>query len=450
MDRPQVLSKDQGTTGSTRRALAGPGGGPVSHRSAIQACLTVHDQKACGWCVAHATTAFLEAAACAQGHWNKNVKLHISEPHLWYLGDPNKFSNGFTECESGWATQSAFETIAAATSEGNYIVNSDLWPFDAVVDKMNKKMPSTDQLKQTGYWGGAKVLKVPGKDVQALKSALATGNNVVYSLPVYKDTGWACRKINTNGKCTQKSWGMIHAPWQAPKNDCSCSCEKNADGSLKDKNCDVCEKEPHCVLGYHAVLITGYDDSGVGWFEFLNSWGTAWADKGFGKLAYDLIKSHGQDGYYLKKIMTNPKPPVADIAAPPIDLDAGGPKWDANSSPDIGPAQDVTFQPDSSSGGYCGIEVFYAGKSQWTCGGGFTNCLNFYNGFKNCVCSGSTNYTACVSMLSGGYSDSDCNSGNYTKAQLISKMNSHLATSSSGKWSLKSFGNCSGIPKKSN
>lgn len=38
------------------------------------------------------------------------------------------------------------------------------------------------------------------------------------------------------------------------------------------------------IIGYHCVLIVGYDDYG---FEIRNSWGTSYADKGYIKISYD-------------------------------------------------------------------------------------------------------------------------------------------------------------------
>lgn len=47
-------------------------------------------------------------------------------------------------------------------------------------------------------------------------------------------------------------------------------------------------------MGGHAVCIIGYDDKmNKGGFEFLNSWGTDWGNKGFGWLSYEQLMKYG-------------------------------------------------------------------------------------------------------------------------------------------------------------
>ena len=41
-------------------------------------------------------------------------------------------------------------------------------------------------------------------------------------------------------------------------------------------------------LGGHCVIIVGYNDS-TGYFQFQNSWGTSWGDKGYGYLPYNYV-----------------------------------------------------------------------------------------------------------------------------------------------------------------
>lgn len=42
------------------------------------------------------------------------------------------------------------------------------------------------------------------------------------------------------------------------------------------------------ILGYHSVALCGYDDTKRA-FKFINSWGVAWGDGGFGWVSYDLF-----------------------------------------------------------------------------------------------------------------------------------------------------------------
>ena len=50
-------------------------------------------------------------------------------------------------------------------------------------------------------------------------------------------------------------------------------------------------KPKETVLGGHAISIVGYDDSKKQ-FKFLNSWGAAWGEKGFGYVSYDYMKDN--------------------------------------------------------------------------------------------------------------------------------------------------------------
>ncbi|MEO1987226.1 MAG: C1 family peptidase [Martelella sp.] len=40
--------------------------------------------------------------------------------------------------------------------------------------------------------------------------------------------------------------------------------------------------------GGHAVTLVGYKESGQ-YFKFINSWGTNWGDRGYGRLSYDAL-----------------------------------------------------------------------------------------------------------------------------------------------------------------
>ena len=48
----------------------------------------------------------------------------------------------------------------------------------------------------------------------------------------------------------------------------------------------------------HALVITGYDDNKKA-FRALNSWSTAWGDKGFVWIDYDFFKTNVLEGGYI-------------------------------------------------------------------------------------------------------------------------------------------------------
>lgn len=251
----------------------------VDHRTYLKSCIEVHSQGQCGWCTAHSTTAALEAMLCK----DKQTYRRISEPHLWWLG---KERGEFKQCKGGWHISSAFTNLGAMTDQGYLLVRGPIWPYSPDLEQMNKAKPTNADLKLYGQYGASngKIFSVPSKSLISLKTALASGYNVVYSVPTFKDTGW---------KYWDDDYGAIVAPSPAPKNKCKC----------KD-----CPKEKHCLTGHHAILIVGYDDADGGWFYILNSWGKWWADGGFGKIAYDVISKYGNGGRYATAVKTKHHP----------------------------------------------------------------------------------------------------------------------------------------------
>jgi hypothetical protein len=276
----------------------------VDHRADyLEGCLVVHSQGGCGWCTAHATTAALEAHLCA----GKLGYQRISEPHLWYLGQER---GEIKNCAGGWYISSAFSSLANETYYGNLLVGGSHWPYSDDVKQLNADRPTDADLKAYGrygaHWGA--MGSVPATDAAALKAALAAGHNVVYSVPTFEATGW---------HYTDKGYGTIVAPSPSPPGLCAC---------------ESCPGEPHCLSGYHAMLVVGYDDDD-GYFRFLNSWGEWWGDHGYGKIAYDLIGGWGNGGWYTGKLelaKVQDKPPVAVLRYNPSKpKDASDYPWGA-------------------------------------------------------------------------------------------------------------------------
>jgi C1A family cysteine protease len=52
------------------------------------------------------------------------------------------------------------------------------------------------------------------------------------------------------------------------------------------------------VLGYHSLVVVGYDDNKHAW-QVMNSWGTAWGDGGFGWIDYDLYPKVCSNGFVM-------------------------------------------------------------------------------------------------------------------------------------------------------
>jgi C1A family cysteine protease len=58
--------------------------------------------------------------------------------------------------------------------------------------------------------------------------------------------------------------------------------------------------------GGHAICIMGYDD-GKNLFIFKNSWGAAWADKGYGYLKYVYMEKYCLDAWSGTDLIENPQ-----------------------------------------------------------------------------------------------------------------------------------------------
>jgi len=60
------------------------------------------------------------------------------------------------------------------------------------------------------------------------------------------------------------------------------------------------------LMGGHAICIAGYDDK-LKVFKFKNSWGTEWADQGYGYLPYEYMKKYCSDAWSATDLIENPK-----------------------------------------------------------------------------------------------------------------------------------------------
>jgi C1A family cysteine protease len=55
-------------------------------------------------------------------------------------------------------------------------------------------------------------------------------------------------------------------------------------------------KSKEQIVGGHAIVIIGFDDEKRR-VKFVNSWGTAWGERGFGYVPYDYLKKHMSDAW---------------------------------------------------------------------------------------------------------------------------------------------------------
>lgn len=71
-------------------------------------------------------------------------------------------------------------------------------------------------------------------------------------------------------------------------------------------------------LGGHAMVLVGYDDRRRA-FRVLNSWGTRWADGGFGWIGYDAAVSQIVDSFVMQTATPPPKPKIARPAVSSVN-----------------------------------------------------------------------------------------------------------------------------------
>jgi C1A family cysteine protease len=105
------------------------------------------------------------------------------------------------------------------------------------------------------------------------------------------------------------------------------------DAFYKVKGSEVYDANGGQSYGGHAMTIVGYDDSKTsksgkkGAFKFQNSWGTTWADKGFGWISYPMLAKVGQEAYAMIDDTKSTTPtvtpaPVYKPLAPPSNVNA--------------------------------------------------------------------------------------------------------------------------------
>jgi hypothetical protein len=268
----EVFFQDDGSTAPTGLP------GAVDHKAYLDGCMEVHSQGGCGWCTAHAATASLESYLCR----DDVAYERISEPHLWSLA-----GRDVADCRGLMHLLQAMEVI-----RDHKLVRGSLWPYSDDTARRVAARPAQDVLEANGRYGTDDFGAVSGRDVEALKRALSGGFNVVYALPVFRGTGWDCTLFPV---CP--AWGTLTLPGTPPPAMCLCECPRNADGTPIDAGCTACPDQPNCVIGYHAVLMTGYSDA-ESRFTFLNSWSSWWAGGGYGTAPYGLVEAHGEGGYY--------------------------------------------------------------------------------------------------------------------------------------------------------
>lgn len=275
----------------------------LAHPLVDSGCYAVHDQGVTGWCAIHTTTSELEVEACRAG-----AGTRVSQTHLRYALDGNR---PFTATD---VSEGVYIQDAAATAASIYLVGAATWPAitsgaaQDIADGLNASKPA--DLRCPAHDRAAAVYDVGAQDLDAIRTLVAQGHPVGLAVPMFQATGWIPGASGFPAGGTQ-----IVLPSPAPPNYCKCACKPN------EANCTACPTEAHCVIGYHAVMVTGYDDA-AGALTFVNSWGTGWSAGGFATMTYDFARNYSLGGSAVTALAP-PPPPCGDTCSDHgDDLDA--------------------------------------------------------------------------------------------------------------------------------
>jgi C1A family cysteine protease len=213
-------------------------------------CPPVYDQgNKLRSCTANAIAAAVEFDLMKQ-------KLNVFVPSRLFLYYNVRAMAGTVNSDAGASIRDGIKSVA---TQGN--CPDPLWPYD--VTKFAVKPPANCYAEATKY----KVVNyqsVP-QGFNQLKGCLASGYPFVFGIKVYQSLD--NRTVKQTG----------HAPMPAPG-----------------------EK----LLGNHAVMAVGYDDSNQ-WFMVRNSWGTEWGLKGYFTLPYSfLINGNLSGNFWTIRVVT--------------------------------------------------------------------------------------------------------------------------------------------------
>lgn len=197
----------------------------------------VYDQGDLGSCTANAV-----GGACHYAELNEaKPTVAVVEPSRLFIYFNTRV------LEHTWETDSGAEIrdVMKAINRWGYAPEA-LWPYD--ITKFN--VPPVIPAYAKAWWYKTTNYLSVTQDLVQIKSALAAGYPVAFGFTVYDSFESAAVAAS----------GIVPMPNLATEN----------------------------VLGGHAVLITGYDDS-KNWFIVRNSWGTSWGAAGYFYMPYEYV-----------------------------------------------------------------------------------------------------------------------------------------------------------------
>jgi C1A family cysteine protease len=163
----------------------------------------------------------------------------------------NALANAVRFCEKEEKHSTIDEDCGSAIRDGIKTINKNgvcaesIWPYDIA---QFKTKPPKECYEQARLHKSIKYLSL-AQDVEHMKNCLNSGYPIIIGFDVF------------------------------PSMD-SVQCAKT--GVVPDP------EEDEKPIGGHCVLVTGYNDKDKR-FEFQNSWGKTWGQRGFGTLSYDYL-----------------------------------------------------------------------------------------------------------------------------------------------------------------
>ncbi|WP_221452678.1 C1 family peptidase [Mucilaginibacter sp. FT3.2] len=199
-------------------------------------CPPVYDQGQLGSCTANAIGGAFQFELMRQ-------KLAVFNPSRLFIYYNERALEGHVSQDSGAQLRDGVKTVSTLG-----VCDETLWPYD--ITKFAKK-PT-----KTLYTAAKKNLAIQytrlnNMNINELKSCLASGNPFVFGFTVYQ---------SFESSAVAQS-GVLNMP-----------------------------AKTESVLGGHAVMAAGYDDSKNA-FIIRNSWGSAWGLQGYFYMPYDYITS---------------------------------------------------------------------------------------------------------------------------------------------------------------
>lgn len=199
-------------------------------------CPPVYDQGQLGSCTANAIGGAFQFELMRQ-------KLPIFNPSRLFIYYNERVLEGTVSQDSGAQLRDGIKSVATLG-----VCDEKLWPYN--IKKFAKK-PTKTSFTKAKKNQALQYTRLNNANISELKSCLATGNPFVFGFTVYQSFESA----------TVAQTGIMPMP-----------------------------SKTESVLGGHAVMAAGYDDSKKA-FIIRNSWGDAWGQKGYFLMPYDYITS---------------------------------------------------------------------------------------------------------------------------------------------------------------